>query len=322
MALNPAAAFLDYATVSANDLEPAALKRLLPDIVFYDRTPPEQVAARVSSCEIVLGNKARFTREVLAASPRLRLIILAATGTDNVDLEAARGRGVAVCNIRDYCTPSVVQYVLGVILALTHRLQDYSRLATDGSWGASPQFTLLSLPIRELRGRALGVVGWGALGRATARAAETALGMRVLVANREGGERVPGRVDLRELLPRVDVLTLHCPLTAATRGLIGREELALLKPDAMIINTARGALIDEQALADALRAGRLGGAAVDVLSEEPPVHGNPLLDPGIPNLLVTPHVAWAARESRQRCLDEMALNIDDFLRGGRRGRVV
>jgi glycerate dehydrogenase len=322
MAPNPAAAFLDYATVSANDLEPTALQRLLPDIVFYDRTPPEQIAARVCGCEIVLGNKTRFTREVLEASPRLRLIVLAATGTDNVDLEAARGRGIAVCNIRDYCTPSVVQHVLGVILALTHRLQDYSRLATDGSWGLSSQFTMLSLPIRELGGRVLGVVGWGVLGQATARAAETALAMRVLVANRKGGKRLPGRVDLWELLPRVDVLTLHCPLTPATRGLIGRQELELMKPDAVIVNTARGALIDERALADALRAGRLGGAAIDVLSEEPPVHGNPLLEPGIPNLLVTPHIAWAARESRQRCLDEMALNIEDFLRGGRRGRVV
>jgi glycerate dehydrogenase len=175
-------------------------------------------------------------------------------------------------------------------------------------------------PIRELRGRTLGIVGHGVLGRGVARAAE-AFGMRVMIANRPGGERVAGRLDLPELLPLADVLSLHCPLTPASRGMIGRRELALMRPDAVIINTARGALIDAAALAEALRAGRLGGAGIDVLEQEPPVDGNPLLDPGIPNLIVTPHTAWAARESRQRCLDELAANVNAFKRGERRNRV-
>jgi glycerate dehydrogenase len=258
---------------------------------------------------------------VIESLPALRVIGLTATGTNNVDLVAARERGIAVCNIRDYCTPSVTQHVLGSILALTHRFADYTRLARE-QWGQSPQFTMLDYPIRELRGRVLGVVGWGVLGQAVARACEAALGMRVLVAQRAGGDPAPERVPLQELLPQVDVLTLHCPITPQTQGLIGRAQLALMKPDALIINTARGALIDVAALADALRAGKLGGAAIDVLPQEPPVDGSPLFATDLPNLILTPHTAWAARESRQRAIDEIAANVADCLAGGRRGRVV
>jgi glycerate dehydrogenase len=168
----------------------------------------------------------------------------------------------------------------------------------------------------------LGIVGWGALGSAVARACESALGMQVIVANRPGGVAQPGRVDLDELLASADVVSLHCPLTPETTGLISVARLARMKPDAILINTARGALVDVAALAAALRARRLGGAAIDVLPEEPPVGGSPLFAPDLPNLIVTPHMAWAARESRQRCLDELAANIEDWRRGGMRGRVV
>jgi glycerate dehydrogenase len=208
------------------------------------------------------------------------------------------------------------------MLFLTQKLREYDALVRAGAWQRGEQFCLLDHPIRELRGRALGIVGHGVLGQAIARAAEAALGMEVLIARRPGGDALPGRVELDELLPRVDVLSLHCPLTPATQGLIDARRLALMKPDALLINTARGALVDSAALAAALRAGRLGGAAIDVLPHEPPVDGDPLLEPGIPNLVVTPHVAWAARDARQRCLDEMALHVEDFRRGGRRGRVV
>ncbi len=313
--------FLDYGTLSSGDLDAGALQRVLPRLRLHDTTRQEDVAERIAGCEVVLVNKLRIDRKLIEATPVLRLIGLSATGTDNVDLEAARARGVAVCNIRDYCTPSVVQHVLGAILALTHRFADYARLAVE-RWGQSPQFTMLDYPVRELRGRVLGVVGWGVLGRAVAAACESALGMRVLVANRPGGERVAGRLDLDGLLAQADVLTLHCPLTPATRGLIDARALARMKPDALLVNTARGALVDVRALADALRAGRLGGAAIDVLPQEPPVDGSPLFAPGIPNLLLTPHTAWAARESRQRALDELAANVADCLAGGHRARVV
>ena len=315
------AIFLDYATVSFHgDLDPASLHRAMLGLELRDHTPQPDVARVIAGAEVVLVNKLRLTREIIEGAPKLKLIALAATGTNNIDLDAARERGVAVCNLRDYCTASVVQHVFGVLLLLTHKLRDYDALVRSGAWQRGEQFCLLDYPIRELTGRKLGIVGYGTLGRGVARAAQ-AFGLEVLVANRPGGERVPGRLDLNELLPQVDVLSLHCPLSPATTGLIGARQLELMKPDAVLINTARGALIDSQALANALRAGRLGGAAIDVLPQEPPVDGNPLLASDIPNLIVTPHIAWAAREARQRCIDEMAANVEDFRRGGRRGRI-
>jgi len=314
--------FLDYDTVSFNDdLDPAALHRALPGLELRPHTPQAQVAEVLAGAEVVLVNKLRITREIIERTPTLRLIALAATGTNNVDLEAAKERGVAVCNLRDYCTASVVQHVMGNLLLLTHKLREYDALVRSGAWQRGEQFCLLDYPIRELTGRRLGIVGYGTLGKGVARAAQ-AFGMEVLVANRPGGTRVAGRLDLDELLPLVDVLSLHCPLTPATQGMIGAAQLARMKRDAVLVNTARGALVDAAALADALRAGRLGGAAIDVLAQEPPVDGSPLLAGDIPNLIVTPHIAWAAREARQRCIDEMAANAEDFRRGGRRGRVV
>ncbi|HXQ32064.1 MAG TPA: NAD(P)-dependent oxidoreductase [Steroidobacteraceae bacterium] len=314
--------FLDYATVSIGaDLDPGRLRRALPDLTIHDLTQASQVRGRLEGQQVALINKVELTSELIAASPALRLIALVATGTNNVDLDTARARGVAVCNIRDYCTASVVQHVFAVLLALTHRLRDYDRALKAGAWEHATHFTMLDFPVRELAGRTLGIVGYGALGQGVARVAES-FGMRVLIANRPGGPREPGRLDLEALLPLADVLTLHCPITPATRNMIGARELALMKADAILINTARGALIEAAALAAALRAGRLGGAGIDVLAEEPPVHGNPLLAPDLGNLIATPHTAWAARESRQRALDEVAANIEDFQRGGQRGRVV
>ncbi|MBP6105583.1 MAG: D-2-hydroxyacid dehydrogenase [Steroidobacteraceae bacterium] len=317
------AVFLDYATVSFNgDLDPSALRRALPDLELRGNTPQAAVPATIAGATVVVLNKLRITREAIAAAPALKLIVLAATGTNNVDLEAARERGIGVCNLRDYCTAAVVQHVLGTMLLLTQRLREYDALVRSGAWSRGDQFCLLDFPLRELAGRKLGIVGYGALGKGVARAASLALGMEVWIASRPGGEPRAGRHDLDELLSQVDVLSLHCPLTTLTQGLIGAPQLARMKPDALLINTARGALVDSQALADALRAGRLGGAAIDVLPQEPPVDGNPLLAPDIPHLIVTPHIAWAAREARQRCLDEMAANVEDLARGGHRGRVV
>ena len=316
------AVFLDFATVNHGDLDTDRLRRVVPAIRLHDVTPEGEIGARMAGAEILLVNKLRITRRHMAENRGLRLIAVAATGTNNIDLDAARELGVGVCNVRDYCTTSVMQHVLSAMLLLTHHLGQYSQLATSGAWGRSPQFTMLDFPVRELSGRVLGVVGYGTLGRAVAQAAQAALGMRTLIANRAGGERAQGRVDLDELLRRSDVVTLHCPLTPATQNLIGARELELMRPDALLINTARGGLIDAAALADALRRRRIGGAAIDVLTQEPPVDGSPLLAPDLPNLIVTPHIAWSAREARQRCLDEMALNIEQFLLGGNRNRVV
>jgi glycerate dehydrogenase len=314
------AVFLDYGTVSNGDLDTGPLERALPGIVIQARTAQEDVPARIAGFEAVLANKSRIDGATIRANPQLRFIALTATGVDNVDLAAAREAGVAVCNLRDYCTASVAQHAFALLLALTHKVADYDALVTEGRWQVAGQFSVFPYPIRELRGRLLGIVGYGTLGKAVAAIAR-AFGMRIEVANRPGGPPQDGRRDLDALLPELDVLTLHCPLSDATRGLISRGRLARMKPDAVLINTARGALVDAAALAEALKAGRLGGAGIDVLEREPPPADHPLLDPSIPNLSLTPHVAWAAREARQRCLDELALNVQSFLSGGRRNRV-
>ncbi|HEY6455313.1 MAG TPA: D-2-hydroxyacid dehydrogenase [Steroidobacteraceae bacterium] len=316
------AVFLDFATLSNGDLDMSALKRVLPDVVLHDVTPDADIPGRMAGAHIVLTNKLRISRELIEANPQLRFVGVSATGTNNVDLDAARDHTVAVCNVRDYCSRSVMQHVLAVILAHTHRVREFSRLAVDGSWARTPQFTMLNYPIRELSGRVLGIVGYGALGRAVAQGAQAALDMRVMIAGRPGQPAAPGRVELEVLLREADVLSLHCPLTPDTANMISTRELGLMKPDALLVNTARGGLIDSAALVAALRNGTIGGAAIDVLPQEPPLDGNPLVDPSIPNLILTPHIAWAAREARQRCLDQVAANIADFLKGGTRNRVV
>ena len=315
------AVVLDLATITNGDLDLSALDAALPGWVGFPVTRPDELHARIADAEVVLTNKIRLDRAAFDAAPALRIVCLAATGTNNVDLDAARDHGVAVANLRAYCTASVAQHVFALILALTIDIPGYRRLLDEGAWRDSPQFCLLDYPVRELAGKVLGIIGFGELGRATARIGE-AFGMSVLVAERPGTGASAGRVPLATLLARADVVSLHCPLTAETRGLIDADALRRMKPDALLINTARGALVDEAALAAALRAGRIGGAGIDVLSEEPPVHGNPLLDGTIPNLIVTPHIAWAAREARQRAIDEMAANARAFLTGETRNRVL
>ena len=313
--------FLDYDTVSNGDLDASRITRVAGEVRFHAFTADSQIAERIADAEVVLVNKAKLPRACLEGARALKLIALAATGTDNVDLAAAQALGIAVCNVRGYCTASVVQHAWAMILSLNQHLAAYARVAADGTWIKNEESALLAYPIRELAGLTLGIIGWGTLGRGVANIAE-AFGMRVIVGNRPGAAPDPKRVAPEELLRAADIVSLHCPLSAATRGMIGARELELMKPDALLINTARGALVDGHALAAALKARRLGGAGIDVLPQEPPIDGDPLLDPAIPNLIVTPHVAWAARGARQRCLDEMAANIEDFLRGGRRGRVM
>jgi len=313
--------FLDYDGVSNGDLDPSPITRITGEVRFYAQTADSQIAERIADAEVVLTNNVKLARECLEAARALKLIALAATGTDNVDLVAARALGIAVCNVRGYCTASVVQHAWAMILCLNQHLGAYARLVADGTWAKNAEYAVLAYPIRELAGQTLGIIGWGALGRGVAKLGE-AFGMRVIIADRPGAAPDPKRVPLEELLRTADIVSLHCPLTEATRGIIGAHELDLMKPDALLINTARGALVDGRALAAALATRRLGGAGIDVLAQEPPIDGDPLLDPAIPNLIVTPHIAWAARGARQRCLDEMAANIEDFLRGGRRGRVV
>ncbi len=318
--------FLDFDTISHDDVSADALRLPGIELELHGVTPPSALDERIAEAAIVITNKMRLGADTLESANELRLVCLAATGTNNVDIEAARRLDIGVSNIERYCTASVVQHVFAVILTLTHHLQAYQQLLQQGAWRSSPQFCLLDFPIRELSGKTIGIIGLGELGRAVTRVAE-AFGMRVLVAQRPGvsspaaDHSDPDRTPLRRLLAEADVVSLHCPLTEDTSGMIGAAELRLMKNDALLINTARGALVDSTALAEALMSGQIGGAGIDVLPEEPPVHGDPLLDAAIPNLIVTPHIAWAAREARQRAVDEIAANIRDYLAGGRRGRV-
>lgn len=311
--------FLDFGTLSRDDIDVTPLLAVLPETEFFMATTTKDVIARVQDAEVVMLNKVRLSRQIMEGAPHLRLVCVAATGTDNVDVRAATDRGITVCNIRAYCTASVVQHVFAMILYLTHHLERYRALVRGGAWHTSSHFCLLDYPIRELTGTSIGIVGYGELGRGVGRLAE-ALGMDVLLASRPGRTQ-SGRLPLSELLPRADVLSLHCPLTPDTANLIGSKELALMKRDALLINTARGGLVESRALVSALREGRLGGAGIDVLPQEPPVTGNALLEEDIPNLIVTPHIAWSAKEARQRALNEIAANVRDFKAGRRRNQV-
>lgn len=305
---------LDEETFDRGDLDRSALELAQVEWRHHPRTEPGQRIERLRGAAVAVVNKVRIDEDCLSACPELKLVCVAATGTNNIDLDVAARYGVTVCNARGYATPSVTQHVFSLLLSLVTRQSAYSTAVAQGRWQASPDFCLLDFPITELAGKALGIVGFGELGKAVAGLA-SAFGMKVLIAARTGTVSGLDRVALPRLLPQVDVLSLHCPLTDETRNLIAGPELALMKPTAILINTARGGIVDESALVEALKAGRLGGAGVDVLSAEPPVDGNPLLDNDVPNLIVTPHVAWASRESRQRLMEDIAENIRFWQRG-------
>ena len=308
------AVFLDYTSLDLGDLDLDPLRRSFGDLQLCADTTPANVIERLQGVSVAISNKALLNAQTLAACPELKLILVAATGTNNVDLEAARALGITVANCQGYGTPSVAQHTLGLLLALATRLVDYNKAVADGQWQQAKQFCLLDFPIVELEGKTLGLFGHGELGSAVAKLAE-AFGMRVLIGQIPGRPARAGRLTLDELLPQVDALTFHCPLTEHTRNFIGARELALLKRGAFVVNTARGGMIDEQALADALRSGHLGGAATDVLSVEPPRDGNPLLAADIPRLIITPHSAWGSREARQRIVGQLAQNAEAFFKG-------
>ncbi|MEJ1471295.1 MAG: 2-hydroxyacid dehydrogenase [Candidatus Sedimenticola sp. (ex Thyasira tokunagai)] len=315
------AVFLDHKTVDLGDLDLTTLKETPYDWHFYPKGDAQQTLERIQGAEVAITNKVVLDRQLLSQAHDLKLICIIATGTNNVDLEAAAKLGIAVTNVTAYGTSSVVQHVFSLILALTTRLNEYQAAVKRGDWQRSDMFCLLDFPIREISEKTLGIVGYGELGKATGRIAE-AFGMKLLIAQRPGGKTQAGRIPLKEMLPQVDILSLHCPLTNATRDLIGREELALMRSDALLINTARGGIVDEQALVEALRQGRLGGAGFDVLTQEPPANDNPLLQQDIPRLILTPHNAWGSRESRQRLVDKVVENITAYRRGEKRNRVV
>ena len=312
--------FLDRETVRAEIKKPAFPHEWRE----YPHTAPHEVAARLRAATIAITNKAPVRAEALAAAPDLRLIAVAATGVDCVDLDRCRERGVVVCNVTHYANDSVPEHVMMLTLALRRNLPAYRAAVAAGEWGRATSFALLDYPLRDVRGAALGIVGYGTLGRAVERLA-LALGMRVLVAEHKGAARVrENRVEFAEVLRQSDVVTLHCPLTDETRNLIGAAELALMSAEAILINCARGGVVDEAALVEALRGGRLGGAGVDVLTKEPPRGGHPLLEAAqsLSNLIVTPHVAWASEGAVRALADQVVDNLEAFIGGSPQNRVV
>ncbi|MDT7807125.1 MAG: glycerate dehydrogenase [Acidobacteriota bacterium] len=280
----------------------------------YGSTRPEQILERLEGATVVVVNKLPLTSELLAHLSSLKLITVAATGTDNVDLEFCRAHGIEVSNVLGYARATLPEHVLMLMLALRRNLISYREDVRAGAWQRAEQFCLHGREIHDLHGSTLGLVGHGTLGRGVERLA-LAFGMSVLISEHKGASELrDGRTPFDEVLGRADVLSLHVPLNDETRDMIGRDELALMKTSAILINCARGGVVDEAALASALREGTIAGAGVDVLSVEPPRDGNLLLDPEVPNLILTPHVAWAGRAAQQALADQLVDNIEAFMR--------
>ncbi len=306
---------LDGYTLNPGDNPWDDLARLA-ELVVYDRTPPAEVVARAADAEIVLTNKTLLSADAMAALPRLRFIAVLATGYNVVDVAAARQRGIPVSNVPEYGTTAVAQHTLALLLELCHRVGDHARAVAAGEWTRAPDFCFWLAPPIELRGLTIGIVGLGRIGRRVAALAQ-ALGMRVIATSttRRGAPDYDGFAwrSVAELFAEADAISLHCPLTPDTARFVNRELLVHVKPTALLLNTARGGLIDEPALAEALASGRLAGAAVDVLSNEPPSSDNPLLHAR--NCIVTPHIAWASLPARRQLMAATARNVEAFLAG-------
>lgn len=309
--------FLDRETLPPEvTLRPLSFAHAL---VTHGRSAAGEVAARIADADIVITNKVPVRAEAIAAAPRLRLVAIAATGYDNVDLAACAARGITVCNIRDYATATVPEHTFALILALRRSLPAYAASVAAGAWQRCGQFCFFDHPIGGLAGATLGIIGDGSLGRAVGRIGE-AFGMRVLFASYKGVAGMgPLYTPFEEVLRISDVITLHCPLMPSTRNLLGAPEFAQMARKPIIVNTARGGLVDEAALAEALARGQIGGAGFDVATAEPPPADHPLMRlVGRPDFILTPHVAWASREAIQGLADQLMENIELAWRGAPR----
>ncbi|MBX2868932.1 MAG: D-2-hydroxyacid dehydrogenase [Acidiferrobacterales bacterium] len=280
----------------------------------YDSTVHGDAAERITDAAVVITNKVRLDRQTILQAEHLKLVMLAATGTDNVDLAACKEKGVLVCNARQYSNAAVVQHTFALMLSLSTNLLAYHEDVRNGKWSQSPIFCLLDHPIRELENKTLGIVGYGNLGSSVAEVAK-AFGMQVVICQRPNAAPSAGRLPLSEFLQSADFISIHAPLTADTKHLFSSAEFEQMKPDAVLINTARGAIVDVEALVTALQSGQIGGAGIDVLDQEPPENNYPLLGRDIPNLIVTPHTAWASVESRRRLVEQLTDNLKGWLAG-------
>lgn len=306
---------LDGQAVNPGDLSWESIEKL-GDLTVHQQTASfSDIVSRIGDAEIVIINKAPITEEVLQVCPNIRMICVLATGYNVVDCDAAAKRGIPVCNVPGYGTAAVAQFTIGLLLELCNRIGEHDRLVHAGKWCESPHFCYWATPQIELAGKTMGIIGFGAIGRAVGKIAG-ALGMRVLAYSRREypeGREIGQYVDLETLLRESDVVSLHCPLFPETAGIINADTISKMKDGAFLLNTSRGPLIDEQAVKEALQSGKLRGAAMDVVSEEPIKRNNPLLS--APNCIITSHMAWAPLETRQRIIDITAESIDGFLNG-------
>lgn len=309
----PQAVFLDYASTSHDDLDLTRLRHACGQLQLWEATQADNLLEHIGQAEIVISNKVILNAATLTAlKDQIKLICVAATGTNNIDLAVAQQLGIPVCNVRNYGNRSVAEHCLSLIFALARQLPAYHQAVQAQAWQKSKHFCLLDYPITEVAGKTLGIIGYGSLGQATAELA-AAVGMQILVAERLDAPTVrTGRVSLHELLARADFISLHCPLTEQTKAFINAERLQHMKPSAFLINTARGGLICEADLLTALQTHQIAGAALDVLSLEPPTTDNPLLQTSLPNLIITPHIAWASRSARQTLIEQLADIISSF----------
>ncbi len=303
---------LDTNTVTKGDVSLTPLEQF-GEVTYHDMLPAAEVIEAAKDSEVIICNKTRITAEIMDACPNLKFITLFATGYNNIDIAAARERGIVVSNTPDYSTASVAQHTFAMILELAGNLSLYNASVKRGDWVKSKKFCYFSYPFTELSGKTLGIIGYGTIGRAVGEIAKS-FGMRV-VANARTPKTAEGVefASKEQVIASADFLTLHCPLNDGTRGLMNRETLALMKPTAYLINTARGGVVEEEALCEALKFGTIAGAAIDVLDEEPMPDGHPYLS--APNMIITPHVAWAAVESRTRLIGRVADNIKAFQEG-------
>jgi len=298
---------LDASSINPGDLSWAPLEAIC-DFKSYDRTGPEEILDHIGDCDGFFVSKVSITREIMMACPNLKFIGVTATGYDNVDIQAAKELGIAVCNVPAYSTEAVAQHTFALILELTNRVGSYNAEVQAGEWYRSEDFTFIRQPLTLLDGKSLGIIGYGNIGKRVARIAE-AFGMKINVYSKD-----------REAAMTSDYVTLHCPLTAENKGFINKAFISAMKDGAVLINTARGALVNEQDLADALVSGKLSAAALDVLSQEPPADPHPLI--GLPNCILTPHNAWMPKETRQKVIDICAANLQSFIDGGQLNRLV
>ena len=307
-------AVLDRCTVTNGDVVFTPIEQI-GEVRYFDLLPPAEVPAAIGDCEAVIVNKARITKEVMDACPNLKFIGVFATGYNNIDVSAADERGIVVCNVPGYSTDSVAQHTIAFMLHFATRADDYAASVGAGDWVKSKAFSYFKYPVYELSGKTLGIFGYGTIGRAVAKIA-LAFGMKVIATSRSHTSGCEGEVtfvDTDTLFAKADYLTLHCPLTPDTERIVNARTLSLMKPTAVLINTARGGVTDEEAVAEALRAGTIRGAGIDVLCEEPMQENHPYLT--APNCIVTPHVAWGSIEARTRLIDIVAQNLKAFEEG-------